>query len=254
MKENKALKKLKEGKITFGTAVNLNCLEIVKIAAGIGFDWIWIDWQHGLWTEESLVDGLSIMMDTDTIPIVRVRGVQATEINRVLDLGAKGVIVPMVNTREDAELVVRSARYTPQGRRSAGGPRLPQMGDNMDSMDYITHANDQIMVIAQIETVEAMQNLQDIVSVPGIDVLMIGPMDLLLDVQANGGDEAERDRLVDNLLAVCKKTGIAAGYVCPSTESAKPYFEKGFQFLPVGVDFRILLGGFEEILDTLRSW
>lgn len=254
MKTNKALQKLRAGKTTCGFSVGLGCPEIAEFAANLGLDWIWIEWQHGSWSEDSLRSALPMFLNVDTIPVVRVRGRNDWEINKVLDMGAMGVIVPMVNTPEEAELVCRAAKFTPKGTRSGGGTRLPLLGDNFDSKDYFNNVNDEIMVVVMLETVRAVERAEEIMSVPGIDVILPGPGDLLMDVAANGGDEAERDRLVNRLLELGKKHDIPVGYVSVDMEMAKAYAHRGFQFVTLGQDRNIILNHFLQVKKNLHDW
>ena len=254
MKTNTALQKLRAGKTTCGFTVGLGSPEITEFAANLGFDWTWIEWQHGSWTEESLRSALAIFLHTDTVPIVRVRGRNDWEINKVLDMGAMGVIIPMVNTPEEAELVCRAAKFTPKGTRSGGGTRLPLLGEDFNSGDYFSSVNDEIIVVVMIETVRAVERAEEIMSVPGIDVILPGPGDLLMDVKANGGDEAERDRLVDRLLELGKKHNIPVGYVSYDVEMAKAYASRGFQFVTLGQDRNIILDHFRRVKKTLHEW
>ena len=125
MKRNTALRRLRQGETLCGFNVTIGSSEIAAYAAHMAFDWVMIDWQHGTWTEDRLLGALPVFADTAPVPVVRVRGHNGYEIGRMLDAGAMGVIVPMVNTPEEAERMCRAARYTPLGDRSAGGVLLP---------------------------------------------------------------------------------------------------------------------------------
>jgi len=254
MRKNRALRTLRAGEATYGLAVVYGSPEIAELSAHLGLDWTWLDWQHGTWTEASLMAAVSAFLATETVPLVRVRGHEGWEINRVLDMGAMGVIVPMVNTPEEAERVARAAKYTPLGDRSGGGLRLPLFGDGLDPWDYFRHANEEIMVVVMLETVHAMERAEAILSVPGVDVALIGPGDLLMDVRANGGEEEERDRLAERLLEGGRKVGKPVGYVCSDPEMARIYVDRGFRFVSVGWDSILIRSGFKRIAETVRGW
>ena len=254
MRTNNALRKLRSGKVIRGLSVTIGSPEIAELAAHMELDWVWLDWQHGTWTEDSLAEAISRFLAVDTVPIVRVRGRNGWEINKVLDMGAMGIIVPMVNTPEEAETVARAARYTPAGDRSGGGVRIPLLGDKLDQWDYFRHANDEIMVVVMVETVRAIEKAEQIMAVPGVDLVLVGPGDLLMDVAANGGAEKEREQLVNRLLETGRRVGKPVGYVCPDPETAKRYVDRGFSFVTVGSDRNTLLERFRQITDSVKAW
>ena len=252
MRKNRALEKIRAGETAYGIIVGYGSPEIAEYSAHMSLDWTWLDWQHGTWTEATMADALSTFLATETAPLVRVRSHEAWEINKVLDMGAMGVIAPMVNSREEAEAVVRNAKYPPHGNRSGGGARLRLFSENMDNLDYFRNANDEIMVAVMLETVRAMEKAEEIMSVPGVDVVLPGPGDLLLDVQANGGDQRDRDRWIERLVGIGKKLGKAVGYVSYDPKTAGIYAEKGFRFLPVSFDMVLIREGFKNASDSVR--
>lgn len=253
MRRNHALAKLRAGGVSAGPVVSFDSPDIAEQLAHLGFDWIWLDWQHGVWSEHTLNNALARFMATECTPIVRVKGQEPGTINRVLDMGAMGVIVPYVQNAEQARAAVQAAYYPPKGIRSGGGPRLALLGGS-GSAEYYAHANDEIMLVVMVETEEAIANVRSIMHVPGVDVVLIGPGDLMIDVKANGHDEAHHERLVEQVAAASKETGTAAGYVCVSREQCERRLQQGFRFINYLSDSSVLLAGMRELREYTRNW
>ncbi len=253
MRTNQALAKLRAGGILSGPLMVYDSPDLVGQVAHLGFDWVWLDWQHGQFTETTLNAALGQLLGAERVPLVRVRGHEPGVINRVLDMGALGVVVPMVQSAEEARAVVQAAYYPPQGQRSGGGVRLALLGDG-DSADYFAHANDEIMVIVMVETEAAIAGVSEIMQVPGVDVVFIGPGDLMLDVRANGHDAAHHEQLVRQVAAASEQTGTVAGYACGSRDEAELRIAQGFRFLSYGSDNQVVQAGFRQLRDESTDW
>ena len=150
----------------------------------------------------------------------------------------------MIQNAEEARAAVEAAYYPPIGRRSAGGVRLGLYDESEPA--YWAHANDEIMLIVMVETEEAIGNVRDIMQVPGIDVVLIGPGDLMIDVKTRGHGEDYHERLVQDVAKASAATGTAAGYVCLSKESVKQRVAEGFQFINYGFDHMMLMQVMKE--------
>ena len=196
MRRNPALAKLNAGGMTSGISIGLDSPDLAEMAAHSGFDYVWLEWQHGQFSEHTLNNAIARFLPVDTAPIVRVKSHEPGAINHVLDMGAMGVIVPMVETADEARAIAHVTYYPPLGRRSTGGTRLPLLGD-----DYTERANDEMLLVVMVETESAINNVTEIMAVPGVDVVLIGPGDLMLDVQAQGKDAAYHEQLVQQVLA-----------------------------------------------------
>lgn len=252
MRRNAALAKLKAGKVISGPMVAYDSPSLAEQVAHLGFDFVWLDWQHGQWSEHTLNDALARFLAAESTPIVRVKGQEPGTINRVLDMGAMGVIVPYVQDADQARLAVRAAYYPPAGIRSGGGVRLGLIGEG--SADYYAHANEEILLGVMVETEEAIANVESIMRVPGVSYVLIGPGDLMIDVRANGHDEAHHERLVQEVVAASKRTGTPAGYVCPTRELADRRVAEGFRFINYASDTAVLLPGLRELLRHTQAW
>jgi 4-hydroxy-2-oxoheptanedioate aldolase len=171
MRTNLARKKILEGGLISGPSLYFPAPEIAEEAAQHGFDFVWLDWQHGAWTESSLNAALASFVHVDTVPLVRTLGPDAAWIGRMLDLGALGVIIPMVDTAEQCEAIVRAAKFPPRGNRSATGLRTAYHA-GQSYFDYTENANDEILTIVMVERRAECKRVM--MTVPDIDCVLIG--------------------------------------------------------------------------------
>jgi 4-hydroxy-2-oxoheptanedioate aldolase len=200
-----------------------------------GFDWLCLDMQHGMLDYENVRQMLPAISTGSAIPFVRVPWNEPYEIMKVLDAGAYGVIVPMVNNREEAEQVVSACRYPPQGMRSFG----PNRATFYAGKGYVRNANDEIACIVMIETAEALENLEEIVTTPGVDAVYIGPNDLAYAlglVPAGDNDDPRHVETVTHILETARQHGVAAGIQTASVEFTRRYINQGFHMVTLGSD------------------
>ncbi len=217
-----------------------------------GWDTLTIDMQHGMIDDAVLVPMLQAISTTDTVPIVRVPWLEPGILMRALDAGAYGVICPMVNTREDAQKLVAFTHYPPRGTRSFGPLRAVLYA----GADYVQHANDTIVTIAMIETAEALDNLDDILSVEGLDAIYIGPSDLSLALGCRptfDDLEPKAFEAVEHILARAKAHGVVAGIHNGTPEAALKRIAKGFQFVTIGSDARLMADGAQQVISAMRA-
>ena len=233
MRENTALAAWRRDEQTIGLWLSLANSYSAEVMANLGFDWICVDMQHGLIDYTDLVQMLPAISTSQATPLVRVPWNEPYEIMKALDAGAYGVVVPMVNNREEAEQAVMACRYPPLGNRSFGPIRAAVYGGR----GYAVEANDQIACIAMIETAEGIANADEIMSTSGLNGVYIGPADLALSLGLPAmGDQPQEEHLVvvKDLLAKCKAHGIAAGIHTSSLEYAQKYLALGFNFVTLG--------------------
>jgi len=217
-----------------------------------GWDSLTIDLQHGVIDYNSMVPMLQAVSTTDTVPVVRVPWLEPGILMKALDAGAYGVICPMVNTRADAEKLVAYTHYAPRGTRSFGPVRALLYG----GADYPKHANDTIVTFAMIETAQALENLDDILSTPGLDAIYIGPSDLSLALGCNPTfDELDPKAAdaVQHILARAKAHKVVAGIHNGSPEAALKRIAMGFQFVTVSSDARLMAAGAQQVVNTMRG-
>lgn len=223
-----------------------------EVMAYQGWDSLTVDLQHGLVDYQKAVDMFTAISTTDTVPMARVPWNEPGILMKVLDGGAYAVICPMVNTRTDAERLVAATHYPPHGTRSFG----PIRGLLYGGPDYPAHANDTVVVFAMIETREALDNVDDILSVPGLDAIYIGPSDLSLALGCTPTfDDVDPPAAVaiDHILARAKAHGIVAGIHNGTPEKARERIAKGFQFVTVSSDARLMAAGSQQILSVMRA-
>ena len=233
MRENKSLTAWRADEQTIGCWLSLANVYSAEAIAKLGFDWVCVDMQHGLIDYTDLTNMLPAISNSEATPVVRVPWNEPYEIMKALDAGAYGVIVPMVNNREEAEQAVMACRYPPKGFRSFG----PIRGALYGGKGYAVEANDQIACIAMIETREGIDKMEEIITTPGLDGVYIGPADLALSLGLPAyGDQPQPEHLevVKQILACCKKHGVAAGIHTSSLEYTQKYLALGFNLVTLG--------------------
>ncbi len=217
-----------------------------------GWDALTIDLQHGVVDYQAAVNMLTAISTTNTVPVVRVPWLDPGILMKMLDAGAYAVICPMVNTRDDAERLVAATHYQPRGSRSFGPVRALLYG----GADYPQHANDTIVVFAMIETKQALDNLDDILSVAGLDAVYIGPSDLSLALGCKPTfDDVDPPvaAAIDHILARAKAHGLVAGIHNGTPEAALKRIEKGFQFVTVSSDARLMAAGAQQVIGKMAA-
>jgi len=217
-----------------------------------GWDSLTIDLQHGVVDYQAAVNMLTAISTTNTVPVVRAPWLDPGILMKILDAGAYAVICPMVNTRADAELLVAATHYQPRGTRSFGPVRALLYG----GADYPQHANDTIVVFAMIETRQALDNLDDILSVKGLDAVYIGPSDLSLSLGCRPAfDDVDLPvaEAIDHILARAKAHGLVAGIHNGAPEAALKRIEKGFQFVTISSDARLMAAGAQQVIAKMAG-
>jgi len=243
--------RLKRGETLLGTMVTLPAPATAEILAGIGFDWLFIDGEHGpLETGEILA--ILQAVGNHVACIVRVPAAEEVPIKKVLDLGAAGIVVPQVNTIEQASGVVRFARYAPAGSRGVGLARAHGYG--MRFQEYVETANEQVALIVQAEHAQAVNNIESIVKVEGIDAVLLGPYDLSASLGKMGRvDDPAVTAAIDRVVEACRAAGMPLGYFGVTAAAVKPYIERGCTLIVAGVDTLFLGSAAKNLLAELRS-
>ena len=253
MKTNQVLAKLKRGEPSIGTWLSLPDPVAAQLIAPIGFDWLTVDLEHSPVNIETAACSFAMIASAGAVPLARIPWNTGENIKRVLDNGAWGIVVPMVNTRQEAEQVVESARYAPKGRRSVGG-MLHAASFDTDPATYYERANDEILLVVMIEHVEGVKNADKILSVPGIDAVFIGPNDLTKSMGKKPVFETDDKDFVDALQHVrvtAKKHGVAPGLHVADAAAAKRRVAEGFQFIAVASEAGMMLAKAQEIAKVL---
>ena len=239
MRKNLALAKWRAGQSTIGGWLSLANTHTAEMMANAGFDWLCVDLQHGLIDYGDLRHMLPAISTTDTTPIVRVAGNDPKDIMKVLDAGALGVIVPLVNNRAEAAAAISACRYPPDGTRSFGPIRAAMYGGR----GYAAEANGEIAVIAMIETKEGIDKVDEIVTTPGLGGIYIGPSDLgyALGLPPLGDtDEPVHLATVQKILDTCKRHKVPVGIHTQGVEWTTRRLAAGFDFVTLATDAGIL--------------
>jgi 4-hydroxy-2-oxoheptanedioate aldolase len=241
-----------EGKTAIGAWITGREPLLAEVAATAGYDYVCIDMQHGLMSHDHVVTMLASMARTPMTPLVRVAWNEPSEIGKVLDAGAMGVIVPMVNSADDARAAVDSCFYYPKGSRSMGPAGL---AGRVNREQYFATANESILCIPMIETREAVNNLDEILGVPGISALYVGPADLSitygLEPKQDQTDQAWNAGL-QRVVEACTAHGVVPG-VHASAELAYKRFATGYRMITVGFDMSSAIAALRSDHATTRS-
>jgi len=226
MKVNTVKAKLKAGQASVGTWLTLAAPLAAEFMAHVGHDWLVVDTEHSPADYMTTMQCFQAICTTDTIPMARVAWNDPVLIKRLLDAGALGLVVPMVNSAEDADQAVKSMKFPPDGFRSMSRGR----GGHAYGDDYMERANDEILVVVQIEHADAVKRVKDILSVPGVDACFIGPSDLGATMGVERGSP-EHEAAIQTVLAAAKETGVAPGIHCGMADDVNRRLEQGFRFI-----------------------
>lgn len=251
MTHNAFKEKLSSGTTTLGAWMMLREPMVAAAAANLDYDYLCVDMQHGVQDYGDVVAQLSAAARSNVTPIARTHSNDAGLVGRLLDAGALGIIFPMVNTKADAEAAVKACRYAPGGARSMG----PIGAMTLHGSDYFAKANDEVLCIPMIETAEAVGNLDEILSVEGVDTIYVGPSDLSITLGLAPGNDNPDPLFVDALATIldrCAHHNVVPGIHC-SPELAGKRHEQGFRMLTVGYDFGPVIAALRSDLATSRE-
>ncbi|MDI3468238.1 MAG: hypothetical protein OJF62_000301 [Pseudolabrys sp.] len=248
--------RLRAGETVYTGWCSLASPIIVEIAAREGFAAVTLDGQHGLWTPDEVRLGVAAIRQGGGAPIVRIALEDFGSASRALDWGAEGIVAPMINNVADARRFVGACKFPPVGERSWGPHRAMMLAGIPDMKTYLRDANDNVVTIAMVETQEAMDNLDAIAAVPGIDVLFVGPSDLSITL-TKGAELDPHSKIVeaanDKVLAACKKAGKIAGLYCATAERAVEVSKRGFRFCAVGNDLGFIRAAYANAAKVTKA-
>ena len=255
MRSNRTRQLLEEGKLALGCGLaQLRSPEIPKLYAAAGLDWTFIDAEHGCFDVETVQDLVRTALLTPLTPIVRVADLQYSLVARVLDMGAEGVILPRVESPELLERAVGWARFPPQGVRGFG-LAAPQVGYGNHSFEEIVrHTNQNVLVVLQIETRRALERCDELLAVPGVDVVMVGPADLSISLGVPG--QFDHPSMVDAISGVidcCLRHGVHPGMQCRTVTLARAWKQRGMKFLGCSNDILLLWEKARETVGQVRA-
>lgn len=252
MRTNPVKRKLKAGQPSFGTWLSIGDLFATRIMARVGFDWLTLDLEHSPidWSQAAMI--FATIADAGGVPLARVPKGNHDYIKRVLDAGAWGIVVPMVDTVEQAQIAIRAAKYPPTGNRSLGGG-MHNLNFDAPVGEYFQKANDEIMVILQTESPTGVANAEQIYALPGVDAIFVGPVDLRAQMRSPDGKEAtdaEFEAMLARVVAAGKKTGTPTGMHVMETDAAHARAKQGMQFIAIGSELRMMT---QKAQETVRA-
>jgi 2-keto-3-deoxy-L-rhamnonate aldolase RhmA len=243
------IERLRQNELLLGTMLTIPAPEVAEMIAKCGFDWLFMDGEH---SPLSTLDWQRMLQAVAgrSAGIIRVPEKSEAAIKKVLDIGAHGIIAPQVNSADEARRIVEWCKYPPQGVRGVGLARA--QGYGLDFASYVESANDDIAVIIQAEHIDAVNNIEDIASVEGIDAIFIGPYDLSASMNKMGVvDDVEVVAAIDLVTRACRQNNIALGYFGVDAESVKPYIDQGYNLICTGVDAGFVTQGAQQVLQQL---
>lgn len=242
------LDRLNNRDLLLGTIVTLPSPDTAELLSQSGFDWLFVDMEH---TSIGVKDVQRILqaVGKEFPCLVRIPVLDEGWIKKILESGPAGIIVPHVNTPEEAGKILRWSKYPPEGTRSVGISRAQGYGLNLQ--EYMHKANETVAVVPQVEHIEAVKNLGSFVKIPGISALFVGPYDLSGSIGKLGNvTDPEVQGMIQEVQAICSKAGIATGIFGVDAEAVKPYIDLGYSLIAVGTDTSYLS---KSVQDTLRS-
>lgn len=254
MTVNTLKQRLQEREPTIGSWITLGHTSVAEIMAKAGFDWLVVDMEHSVITLDVAQQLIQVIEGCGVVPLVRVGENNPNAVKRAMDAGAQGVLVPMVNTREQAESAVRAVKYPPVGTRGVGLARAQGYGASFD--EYAASINDESIVVVQVEHIEAVTNLESILSVKGVDGCIVGPYDLSGSLGVPGNfqhpDVLAALRRVEQ---VCNAREIASGIhvVEPDYRLVVEHAARGHSFIGFGLDILFLGNSCREQMAKLRE-
>ena len=246
--------KLKASKPSIGSWLHSASPTVAEVMADSGFEWIVLDLEHGFFNIETIVNIFRAIENRGCQPIARVSSLRPSEIKLCLDAGATGIICPMINSKEDAKKLVQSVFYPPDGNRGVGLSRAQGYGAKL--ADYVKRHQEDTLIVAQIEHIEAINNLEAILDVPGIDAYMIGPYDLSASIGYPGDlDHPKVKEALSRFESVMKQRKKSLGFhiVSPEASLASAKIKLGYSFIAYGIDFLYLAGATTASLRELKN-
>lgn len=252
MRANHVRRRLAAGEPSIGTWLSLPSPEAAEFVSRLGFDWLVVDTEHNPTDIRTLSLMFGAITTGGSAPMVRIPWNHPENFKRVLDAGAWGIVVPMVNNREEAERAAEATFFPPKGKRSVGGSMTGTRFQTSGG-DYLKHADDEICLILQIEHIDAVEHCDEILSVPGVAGCFIGPNDLAASMGLGLGVPLEWDNpeIVAAIAHVCKtakEVGVAPGIHTSGANGINQRIAEGFQFLAMASELRYLVGGLTDDL------
>jgi 2-keto-3-deoxy-L-rhamnonate aldolase RhmA len=254
--QNSMKRALKDGNVVFGPMVSeLRSSGIAVLFAQAGFDFFFVDLEHSCFSLETVSDMILAARAADIPVIVRPSSRKSAEyLSRPLDSGASGLLIPQIRTRQDVENVVKWCRYQPLGERGMGLSRQHTFFQGGDALETMKSLNEEILIALQIEHKDAIENLSELLSVPGIDAAFVGPADLSASYGKPGSsDDPEIQRAIDRVIEVCEAHGVIPGIHTSSVDKARFWVAKGMKMIGFCTDIKLIQQICKASVEELRA-
>lgn len=242
--------RLKNNDLLLGVVVSVASLEVSETLAECGFDWLFLDLEHST-LGIAAAQGILQAVAGRAACLARLPANDPVWIKQALDIGAQGVILPQVNSAEEARRAVQAAKYPPLGVRSAGLGRAHAYGARLQ--EALERANDETIVIVQVEHIQAVENIAAILQVEGVDGVFVGPLDLSASLGLIGQVEHPQvQAAIGQALQACRATGVPAGIFAGKAAAARRYIQQGFRLIAAGTDLTLLAGAAQALQSEIR--
>jgi 4-hydroxy-2-oxoheptanedioate aldolase len=256
LKENKVKRALKRGEVAIGSMISgIRSPQIARMFGAAGWDFFAIDTEHGPFDMETVADLCTVVRAEDVVPLVRVPDKDYHHLARPLDNGALGLVCPRVETREQVEHIIRSVKYYPLGTRGATLSGIHTAYAGVQHEEYMKWANDETLIVIQIETKRAVDSIEELVSVAGVDATWIGPFDLSQTLCIPGQfHHPQMVECYERVIEACNKHGVAPGIHLQDMDWMKEWIRRGMRLVTFKTDVNLLMGAAREATAALRSW
>jgi len=245
------LTRLKKGELLLGTILTLPSPEVAELLSLSDLDWLFVDMEHTPIDIQN-VQRILQAVGKEFPCLVRVPSMDEALIKRMLDTGPSGIIVPHVNTDREVEKILRWCKYPPEGIRSTGISRAQGYGFN--SQDYMASANENLVVIPQVEHVDAVEDIESFIKVPGLSAIFVGPYDLSGSIGRLGKvEDPEVQDMIKKVINACSEVGLTAGIFGMDAEAARQYKDMGFSLIAVGTETSFLSSSIQDMVLSLRG-
>ncbi|MCL4545895.1 MAG: aldolase/citrate lyase family protein [Chloroflexi bacterium] len=254
--QNQLLSRLRTRRGVIGSWLNLASPIATELLAYTGFDFLVVDTEHSPTDTETLIQMLQAMQGTPVAPLARVMGNDVNLIKRVLDAGVYGIVIPMVNTPDEARRAIASCRYPPQGVRSVGGLR-PPLSFGVPRAEYLAEANREVLVALQVEHTDALSRLEEIAALPGFDCLFVGPNDLCASLGLPPLLEPTYptyEAALQYIVTVAQRHEKVAGILTGTASTARQRWEQGFRLIAIGSDAALMTGAAQAVVTSAREF
>jgi 4-hydroxy-2-oxoheptanedioate aldolase len=255
LKRNRTKQKLREGKVVFGTMIRMiRSSEVIPVLASTGWDFLLIDAEHRAYGIETIDQFCRITSYEEVTAVVRVPDKLYHQLAQPLDFGADGLVIPRVETRQEAESIVRSTRYYPLGERGFSRASIDARFPTCGVSEYVEWANSETLIVIQIESEQGVENADELLSVKSIDAVLIGPSDLSQSLGIPG--DMQNPRLKDacrHIVAACRRNGVVPGIHLHSCKAVAEWIDEGMRFLTFQNDLSLLRDRSSEVMFNLRK-